>query len=77
MKNKLEKLKELQNYKYVTISGLNEGEKKFLPSLFLQKSVVIVNDEETLKNYKTQLTSLNKKVIDLTTPLPLLISLGE
>lgn len=77
MKNLLEKLKELKKYRYVTISGLNEGEKKFLPSLFLQKSVVIVNDEETLKNYKTQLTSLNKKVIDLTSPLPLLISLGE
>ena len=77
MNSIINKLKEIENYKYTTISGLNEGEKKFLPSLFLQKSVVIVNDEETLKSYKTQLISLGKKVVDLSSPLPLLISLGE
>lgn len=77
MNNLKNKLKELDDFQYTTISGLNEGEKLFLPSLFLQKSIVIVNDEDALNKYKEQLTSLNKKVIDFKTSLPLLISLGE
>ncbi len=77
MNNLKNKLKELDSFKYTTISGLNEGEKLFLPSLFVQKSVVIVNDEDALNKYKEQLNALNKNVIYFKSSLPLLISLGE
>ena len=77
MNNILNRLSELENYKYSTISGLNDGEKYFLPSLFAQKTVIVVNNEESIKDYSLQLTSLGKKVVSLTTTLPLMISVGE
>ena len=55
MNNILNRLSELENYKYSTISGLNDGEKYFLPSLFTQKTVIVVNNEETIKDYSLQL----------------------
>ncbi len=72
-----ERLKELNNYKYCTISGLNDGEKYFLPSLFNEKIVIICNSIESLNNYKIQLLALNKKVLSLEDCLPLVISLNE
>lgn len=71
------RLKELDNYKYNTISGLNDGEKYFLPSLFNQKILVVCNSLDSLNNYKQQLSSLGKKVLSLEDCLPLVISLNE
>lgn len=77
MNNILKRLSELNNYKYSTISGLNDGEKYFLPSLFTQKTVIIVNNEETIKDYSLQLSALGKRVVSLCGALPLMISVGE
>ncbi|MBQ9792871.1 MAG: transcription-repair coupling factor [Clostridia bacterium] len=77
MNNILNRLSELENYKYSTISGLNDGEKYFLPSLFSQKIVIVVNNEETIKDYSLQLSALGKRVVSLSNALPLMISVGE
>ena len=70
-------LKELEGYKYTTISGLNEGEKSFLPFLFGGKNVVICNNLVSLEKYKKQLNSLNKKVLTLEEKIPLMFSYAE
>lgn len=77
MINIINRLKDIEGYKYSTISGLNEGEKYFLPSLFSQKITIIVNNEDVLQEYNSQLTSLGKKVICLPEHLPLIISVSE
>jgi len=77
MNNLTNKLSELNDIKFSTISGLNEGEKYFLPSFFAQKVVIIANDEESLSGYMAQLTALNKKAICLNCEIPLIYSLSE
>jgi len=77
MKNLKEKLKQIFDCQYTNISGLNEGEKYFLPSLLSQKSVVIVNSFDDIEKYQSQLESLNKRVVTLSSPIPLVISRGE
>ncbi|MBR1985232.1 MAG: hypothetical protein IKA31_05755, partial [Clostridia bacterium] len=77
MNNLLNRIKELYPYKHTTISGLNDGEKYFLPYFFAEKTVVVVNNEDSLTNYTKQLTSLGKKVVSLSSPLPLIISVSE
>lgn len=78
----MQKIKEtlcaLKNYKYSTISGLNEGEKYVLP-YFLeeQKYVIVANNAEQAENYQSVLKSLNKRVLCLTQKLPLAYSMGE
>lgn len=71
------RLKELEQYKYNTVSGLNDGEKYFLPSLFNEKILIICNNLDSLNNYKLQLTALGKNVLSLEDCLPLVISLNE
>ena len=77
MNNIISRLNELNNYKYTTISGLNDGEKYFLPSLFAQKIMIIANNEDSLQEYFNQLSALNKKVVCLPQQLPLIISISE
>lgn len=71
------RLKELEPYKYNTISGLNDGEKYFLPSLFNKKILIVCNNLDSLNNYKIQLQALGKIVLSLEDNLPLVISLNE
>ena len=75
MRKLIERLKELENFKYSTISGLNDGEKYFLPSLFSSKIVIITTNNQ-INNYYEQL-SKTKKVLMLDSSLPQVISLGE
>lgn len=77
MNNILNRLQDLQSYKYSTISGLNDGEKYFLPSLFAQKTIIIANNIDSLQDYQLQLESLGKKVVCLPEQLPLMISISE
>ena len=77
MKNFEQRLQEIEQYKKITISGLNEGEKAFLPYFFDTKTLIICNNLDSLDIYKTTLQELGKKVISLESKLPLLITLNE
>ena len=59
-----ETLCSLKNYKYSTISGLNEGEKYILP-YFLdeQKVLIVANNAEQVENYQSVLKSVNKRAL--------------
>ena len=72
-----QKVEEIGQLNYVTISGLNEGEKAFLPYFLSQKTVVICPDEKSVEIYKDTLTRLGKRVLSLEQKLPMLISFNE
>ena len=76
MKNLKEKIDEISKFRSITISGLNEGEKAFLPFLFSSKSVVI-SSIDNIERYEEVLSSLGKRVLCFDDKLPLLISSGE
>ena len=77
MKSFEQRLQEIGQYKKITISGLNEGEKAFLPYFFDTKTLIICNSLDSLDIYKTTLQELGKRVISLESKLPLLITLNE
>ena len=69
-------LQKLNDFKFSTISGLNEGEKYFLPYLFNEK-VVIITNLYNIDGYKEQLISLGKKVLIFEDKIPLLYGFHE
>lgn len=78
MKNNfIEKLKEIDEYKTITISGLNEGEKAFLPSLFCAKTVIITSGLDSIDTYQKMLETFGKKIVVLDEKLPLVIGFKE
>lgn len=76
MKEIIKSLQKLNNYKYSTISGLNEGEKYFLPFVLNQK-IAIVTSLYNIDGYKEQLESLGKKVLIFEDKIPLLYGYRE
>lgn len=77
MNNFNDKIKEIDSYKSTIISGLNEGEKAFLPYFLSGKILIVCPNKENLLVYKETLVSLGKKVIFLEDKLPLLITLNQ
>ncbi len=76
MKNLFERLQLLSKYNFSTISGFNDGEKFFLPSILGGKTVVICPKSST-ENYTQQLLGLNKRVVCLENKIPLLYGFNE
>ena len=76
MKEIIDNLQKLEDFKFSTISGLNEGEKYFLPYLFNEK-IVVVSSLSSIYAYKEQLESLGKRVIVFEDKLPLLYGFHE
>ena len=72
-----EEIDELKKYKFSTISGLNEGEKSFLPYFFDEKITVIASSADELEKYERQLASIGKRVIKFDKKLPQIYSIGE
>ncbi len=77
MNNLKQVLTGIDNWDKLTFSGLNDGEKAFLPYFFAGKTVIIANSEEGLALYKETLGRLNKKVVVFEEKLPLLITISE
>ena len=76
--NELQKvLNGIENWDKVTFSGLNEGEKAFLPYFFNDKTIILTSNEEQLLSYQETLTRLGKKVVAISEKLPLLITICE
>ena len=72
-----EELDKINSYNKLTISGLGNGEKAFLPYFFDMKTVIVCADKIMFETYLTTLQSFNKKVVVLDEKLPLLITLSE
>jgi len=77
MDNLKAKIDEIESQKRVTISGLNEGEKTFLPCLFRGKMMIVTPNVEVLEKYENMISSFGKKVVSLHKKLPLLISFND
>ena len=77
MENLKKKIQEIFSNNATTISGLNEGEKAFLPYFLLGKTLIISPNKESFEIYKETLLSLGKKVVEFEDKLPLLITLSE
>lgn len=72
-----DKLNFIEENKLLTISGLNEGEKAFLPYFFKGKTLIISTSKVYGEEYFNILKSLGKRVLFLKDKLPLLITLNE
>ncbi len=70
-------LKGIENWDKLTFSGLNEGEKAFLPYFFREKTVIVTSNEEQFLLYQDTLTRLGKRVVSISSKLPLLITMSE
>jgi transcription-repair coupling factor (superfamily II helicase) len=71
------KIEEIESYKRITISGLNEGEKAFLPYFFHGKMMIVAPSETEVLTYENMLKAMGKKVISFSRRLPLLITLND
>ncbi len=78
MKNFELRIQDFNQNKNLAISGLNVGEKTFLPYfLSLKKCVIVCLNKKDLDLYSETLKSLNKRVIYLEDKLPLLVTISE
>lgn len=71
------KIDEIENQNQVTISGMNEGEKTFLPCFLHGKMMIVAPNFEMFEKYENMLSSFGKKVISLHKKLPLLITFND
>ncbi len=67
----------IEEWNKLTFSGLNEGEKAFLPYLFRGKTVIVASSEEQFLLYQETLIRLKKRVVTVVDKLPLLITVSE
>lgn len=77
MKSFLKKIEEINSYNATTISGLNDGEKSFLPLFLQRKCAIVCPNRDALDLYKENMSLSGKKVITLDDKLPLIISLND
>ncbi len=73
----LSRLDDILSHRAVTISGLGEGEKSFLPSFLIGRSVIVTHDKDALEKYRDNISSLNKRVVCIEDKLPLIISMND
>ena len=71
------KIEGIKKYKTATISGLNDGEKTFLPYFFGGKNLVVVSSLDALDNYVLNLKALGQRVISFNTKLSQIFSIYE
>ncbi|NCB48117.1 MAG: transcription-repair coupling factor [Clostridia bacterium] len=78
MMNRLKaKIDEIERFNQVTISGMNEGEKTFLPCFFHGKMMIVAKDFEMLEKYENMISSYGKRVISIYKKIPLLITFND
>lgn len=71
------KIDEIESFRQVTISGMNEGEKTFLPCFLHGKMMIVAPNFEMLEKYENMISSFSKKVISIHKKLPLLITFND
>ena len=71
------KVEGIRKYKTSTISGLNDGEKTFLPYLFGGKNLIIVSSRDALDNFSTNLKAMGLRVVSFAGKLPQIVSFAE
>lgn len=71
------KIAGIKGYRTATISGLNDGEKTFLPYFFGGKNLVIVSNRDAMDNFVFNLEALGQRVVSFAGKLPQIISFAE
>ncbi len=73
----LSKIEELESAEKTTVSGLNEGEKVFLPCFLHGKIMIVTQSLQMGERYENALRAFGKRVIFLPKKLPLLVTYND